>query len=77
MPLQLTIENSSIIADLLWENLVSGPSILNSHIRLVWLLIYRSFYFYWAPVSSIRNKFFNENSIENYFKLDEVWLQDF
>ncbi|KRX03892.1 hypothetical protein PPERSA_04770 [Pseudocohnilembus persalinus] len=76
LQMSLDIQKNMFLAESLWDQLIKGPSLISPSIRLQWIYIYRTFYFYFLPIPVIKlNKY--EEPIKFYFELDETWAKSF
>lgn len=50
MQLESSVPTNYQIAEIIWEQLVTGISLLHPKVRLYWVKIYRLLYFHWAPI---------------------------
>ena len=73
-------EVCKLLAQSLWECLTSGPALVDLEIQNAYASIYRTLYYYWAPlcyVKGLREKYQNQPSVSlslTEFQIDDSWF---
>lgn len=52
MQIELSQEDNDKIANILWEQVISGLSYANPRVRYIFTRIYQAVYFFWTPIST-------------------------